>query len=144
MLYLHQIFGRERLNGHYVVGAFVVRGTLSSIPYLLMISLIPGATAYWLRSCRTSKERPTLRLLCTCTLCMHDVCMMLVESLMMIVASILPDFRMGIITGAGVQGVMMLNRGFFHLPDDLPSPFLEIPNVLHCIPQVSKSRVLQE
>ncbi|URE02912.1 ABC-2 type transporter, partial [Musa troglodytarum] len=48
------------------------------------------------------------------------MCMMLVEGLMMIVASIVPDFLMGIITGAGIQGVMMLNGGFFRLPNDLP------------------------
>ncbi|KAK1268614.1 ABC transporter G family member 11 [Acorus gramineus] len=49
-------------------------------------------------------------------------CMMLVESLMMIVASVVPDFLMGIITSAGIQGVMMLNGGFFRLPHDLPKP----------------------
>jgi len=38
---------------------------------------------------------------------------MLVEGLMMIVAALVPDFLMGIITGAGIQGVMMLNCGFF-------------------------------
>ena len=53
--------------------------------------------------------------------------MMLVESLMMIVASIVPDFLMGIITGAGIQGVMMLNGGFFRLTDDLPKPFWKYP-----------------
>jgi len=36
--------------------------------------------------------------------------LMLVESLMMIAASIVPDFLMGIITGAGIQGIMMLIR----------------------------------
>ena len=49
--------------------------------------------------------------------------MMLVDSLMMIVASMVPDFLMGIITGAGIQGMMMLGGGFFRLPDDLPKPF---------------------
>eukprot|EP01018_Ginkgo_biloba_P007526 Gb_26722 [translate_table: standard] len=55
------------------------------------------------------------------------VCMTLVESLMMIVASIVPDFLMGIITGAGIQGVMMLIRGFFRLPNDLPKPVWQYP-----------------
>lgn len=55
------------------------------------------------------------------------MCMMLVESLMMIVASIVPDFLMGIITGAGIQGVMMLNGGFFRLPNDLPKPVWRYP-----------------
>ncbi|KAI8536288.1 hypothetical protein RHMOL_Rhmol10G0245800 [Rhododendron molle] len=54
-------------------------------------------------------------------------CMLLVESLMMVVASAVPDFLMGIITGAGIQGVMMLNGGFFRLPNDLPKPFWRYP-----------------
>uniref|UniRef100_A0A803LGR1 ABC-2 type transporter domain-containing protein n=1 Tax=Chenopodium quinoa TaxID=63459 RepID=A0A803LGR1_CHEQI len=34
---------------------------------------------------------------------------------------------MGIITGAGVQGVMLLGGGFFRLPDDLPDVFWRYP-----------------
>lgn len=116
-----KIFGRERLNGHYGVGAFVVGNTLSSIPYLLMISLIPGAMAYYLVGLQKSLEH------FVCFALILFACMMLVESLMMIVASIVPDFLMGIITGAGIQGVMMLNGGFFRLPDDLPKPFWRYP-----------------
>ncbi|KAK3139506.1 hypothetical protein QOZ80_5AG0384390 [Eleusine coracana subsp. coracana] len=55
------------------------------------------------------------------------VTMMVVEGLMMIVASVVPDFLMGIITGAGIQGVMMLNGGFFRLPNDLPKPVWRYP-----------------
>nr|CAN81792.1 hypothetical protein VITISV_020570 [Vitis vinifera] len=94
-----KIFGRERLNGHYGVGAFVVGNTFSSIPYLLMISLIPGVIAYYLVGLHKGFEHFVYFAL------MLFVCMMLVESLMMIVASIVPDFLMGIITGAGIQGV---------------------------------------
>ena len=117
----YQIFGRERLNGHYGVAAFVVGNTFSSIPYLLLISLIPGAMAYYLTGLQKSFEHFAYFAI------MLFVCMMLVESLMMIVASIVPDFLMGIITGAGIQGVMMLNGGFFRLPDDLPKPFWRYP-----------------
>lgn len=46
--------------------------------------------------------------------------MLLVESLMMIVATVVPDFLMGIITGAGIQGWMILASGFFRLPSDMP------------------------
>lgn len=45
----------------------------------------------------------------------------------MIVASIVPHFLMGIITGAGIQGIMMLAGGFFRLPNDLPNPFWRYP-----------------
>jgi len=39
---------------------------------------------------------------------------------MMIVASIVPNFLMGIIIGAGIQGIMILGGGLFRLPNDLP------------------------
>ncbi|KAI4325669.1 hypothetical protein MLD38_031049 [Melastoma candidum] len=116
-----KIFGRERLNGHYGVGAFVVGNSLSSMPFLFIISIIPGAIAYYLVGLQRSFEHFTYFAL------LLFVCMMLVESLMMIVASIVPDFLMGIITGAGIQGVMMLNGGFFRLPNDLPKPFWRYP-----------------
>ncbi|KAJ8769570.1 hypothetical protein K2173_005173 [Erythroxylum novogranatense] len=116
-----KIFGRERLNGHYGVGAFVIGNTLSSIPYLLLISLVPGAIAYFLVGLQRTFEHFIYFTL------LLFVCMILVESLMMIVASIVPDFLMGIITGAGIQGVMMLNGGFFRLPDDLPKPVWRYP-----------------
>ncbi|KAL7131584.1 hypothetical protein ABFS83_12G013300 [Erythranthe nasuta] len=116
-----KIFTRERLNGHYGVAAFVVGNTISSIPYLLLISLLPGAMAYYLVGLQKSIDH------FVCFLLVLFTCMMLVESLMMIVASVVPDFLMGIITGAGIQGVMMLNGGFFRLPDDLPKPFWRYP-----------------
>ncbi|KAM6563841.1 hypothetical protein CsatB_023839 [Cannabis sativa] len=116
-----KIFGRERLNGHYGVASFVVGNTFSSIPYLLLISVIPGSIAYYLVGLQKSIGHFAYFSI------MLFVCMMLVESLMMIVASIVPDFLMGIITGAGIQGVMMLNGGFFRLPNDLPKPFWRYP-----------------
>ncbi|KAI3883791.1 hypothetical protein MKX03_010591 [Papaver bracteatum] len=116
-----KIFGRERLNGHYGVAAFVVGNTLSSVPYLLMISLLPGALAYYLVGLHKGYEHFLFFAL------LLFVCMMLVESLMMVVASIVPDFLMGIIVGAGIQGAMILNAGFFRLPNDLPNPVWKYP-----------------
>ncbi|KAB1210193.1 ABC transporter G family member 15 [Morella rubra] len=114
-------FGRERLNGHYGVGAYVIGNTFSSIPYLLLISILPGAIAYYLVGLQRGVEHFAYFAL------VLFVCMILVESLMMIVASIVPDYLMGIITGAGIQGVMMLTGGFFRLPNDLPKPFWRCP-----------------
>ncbi|KAG4175742.1 hypothetical protein ERO13_A11G203700v2 [Gossypium hirsutum] len=116
-----KIFGRERLNGHYGVGAFVIGNTISSIPYLCVISLIPGALAYYLVGLQKSFDHFMyfVILLFTST--------MLVESIMMTVASVVPNYLMGIITGAGIQGIMILNGGFFRLPDDLPKPFWRYP-----------------
>ncbi|URE05531.1 ABC-2 type transporter [Musa troglodytarum] len=116
-----KIFGRERLNGHYGVTAFTIANTLSATPYLALISVIPGAMAYYLVSLQRSIDHFIYFAL------VLFMCMMLVEGLMMIVASIVPDFLMGIITGAGIQGVMMLNGGFFRLPNDLPKPVWRCP-----------------
>ncbi|KAL9463950.1 hypothetical protein AB3S75_001699 [Citrus x aurantiifolia] len=116
-----KIFGRERLNGHYGVASFVLGNSFSSTPYLLLISLIPGAIAYYLTGLQKNIGHFLYFALGL------FVCMMLVESLMMIVASIVPDFLMGIITGAGIQGIMMLNGGFFRLPNDLPKPVWKYP-----------------
>ncbi|RVW78348.1 ABC transporter G family member 11 [Vitis vinifera] len=116
-----KVFGRERLNGHYGSSAFIVGNTLSSVPYLLLISLIPGVIAYYLTGLQKGFDHFIYYSLVLFT------CMMLVESLMMIVASIVPNFLMGIITGAGIQGLMILGGGFFRLPDDLPKPFWRYP-----------------
>ncbi|KAL4196324.1 hypothetical protein AMTRI_Chr04g245640 [Amborella trichopoda] len=116
-----KIFGRERLNGHYGVGTYVIGNTLSSTPYLFLTSLIPGAIAYYLVHLRDGAEHFLYFAL------VLFVCMMLVESLMMLVASLVPNFLMGIITGAGIQAIMILNGGFFRLPNDLPKPFWKYP-----------------
>ncbi|XP_073044633.1 ABC transporter G family member 1-like [Primulina eburnea] len=116
-----KIFTRERLNGHYGVTAFVVGNTLSSIPYIMLVSIVPVAMAYYLAGLQKSIDHFIYFASLIFT------CMMLVESLMMVVASIVPDFLMGIITGAGIQGVMILNGGFFRLVNDLPKPFWKYP-----------------
>jgi ABC-type multidrug transport system ATPase subunit len=116
-----KVFERERLNGHYGVTAYVIGNTFSSLPYLLMVSLIPGAIAYFPPGLQNGYDHFLY------FICALFSCLMLVESPMMIVASIVPDFLMGIITGAGIQGMMMLAGGFFRLPNDLPKPFWRYP-----------------
>ncbi|KAL5982249.1 ATP-binding cassette sub- G member 1 [Asimina triloba] len=116
-----KVFGQERLNGHYGAGAFVIGNTFSSIPYLVVVSVVPGSIAYFL----VELQRGTTHFLYFSLVLF--VCMMLVESLMMIVAGFIPDFLMGMMTGAGIQGLMILNGGFFRLPRDLPNPFWKYP-----------------
>ncbi|XP_062200122.1 ABC transporter G family member 1-like [Phragmites australis] len=116
-----KIFGRERLNGHYGVTSFAIANTVSAAPYLALISVVPGAMAYYLVGLQSSFGHFAYFALVLFTT------MMVVEGLMMIVASAVPDFLMGIITGAGIQGVMMLNGGFFRLPNDLPKPVWRYP-----------------
>ena len=103
------------------MSSFVIANTVSATPYLLLISVVPGALAYYLVGLQRSFDHFAYFALVLFTT------MMLVEGLMMIVASAVPDFLMGIITGAGIQGVMMLNGGFFRLPNDLPNPVWRYP-----------------
>ncbi|CAL0331469.1 unnamed protein product [Lupinus luteus] len=120
-----KVFERERLNGHYGVTAFVIGNTLSAVPFLLLTSLIPGALVYYLVGLHQGHEQ---FLYFTSVL---FISVLLVEGLMMIVTSMVPNFLMGIIFGSGILGVMMLDGGFYRLPSDIPKPFWRYP--LHYI-----------
>ncbi|XP_071725674.1 ABC transporter G family member 1-like [Rutidosis leptorrhynchoides] len=116
-----KVFERERLNGHYSIGAFMISNTLSSTPYLFLVSVIPAVITYYLTGLRGGFDH-----FAYFTTVLFS-CMMLVESLMMVVASIVPNYLMGIIVGAGIQGMMILASGYFRLPNDLPKPFWRYP-----------------
>lgn len=116
-----QVFRRERLNGHYCITAFILSNTISSIPFVTLISVIPGTICYYLAGLHQGSGRFSYFSM------LLFASIMLVESLMMIVASLVPNFLMGLITGAGIQGLMMLSAGFFRLPDDLPMLFWKYP-----------------
>ncbi|KAF6170338.1 hypothetical protein GIB67_043028 [Kingdonia uniflora] len=111
----------SRIHNNYGVAAFVMGNTCSSTPYLLLISLIPAVIAYYLIGFHKGFEQFVYFALVLFS------CMLLIESLMMVVASLVPDFLLGIITGAGIQGEMLLNCGFFRLPSDLPKPIWRYP-----------------
>lgn len=115
------------MNGHYGSSAFAISNTVSSVPYLLLVSLIPGAIAYFLTGLQQglNAEKATEHFIYFASILF--VCMLLVESQMMIVATIVPNFLIGIIIGAGIQGLMILGGGFFRLPNDLPDPFWKYP-----------------
>lgn len=115
------MFERERLNGHYGVTAFIIGNTLSSIPFLVLISLIPGALVYYLVGLHQGLQHFIF------FISVLFVSVLLVESLMMIVASLVPNFLMGIIAGSGILGVMMLDGGFYRLPSDIPKPLWKYP-----------------
>jgi hypothetical protein len=99
----------------------VISNWLSATPYLVLIAVLPGAVAYYLSGLKRGVDHFMYFTLVLCA------CTMLVEGLMMIVAAIVPDFLMGIITGAGIQGIMMLNCGFFQIPSKLPKIVWKYP-----------------
>ncbi|KAK7363125.1 hypothetical protein VNO77_05255 [Canavalia gladiata] len=120
-----KVFERERLNGHYGVTAFIIGNTLSAVPFLVLMSLIPGAVVYYLVGLHQGHEQFVY------FVSVLFISVFLVEGLMMIVASMVPNFLMGIIVGSGIMGIMMLDAGFYRLPSDIPKPFWRYP--LHYI-----------
>ncbi|GKA15237.1 ABC transporter G family member 11-like protein [Tanacetum coccineum] len=116
-----KVFQWERLNGHYGVGSFVISHAISSTPYLFLISLIPGIISYSLAGLQRDWEK-----FMYFTLVLFSS-MLIVECLMIIVATVLPNLLMGIISGAGIQGLMILSAGFFRLPNDLSHVFWKYP-----------------
>ncbi|KAF8014751.1 hypothetical protein BT93_H0526 [Corymbia citriodora subsp. variegata] len=116
-----KVFQRERLNGHYGVTAFVVSNTLSATPFLILITFIAGTICYYM-----VRLHPGFEHYLFFVLCLYGS-VTVVESLMMAIASIVPNFLMGIIIGAGIQGIFMLVSGYFRLPKDIPKPVWRYP-----------------
>ncbi|CAM0956656.1 unnamed protein product [Alopecurus aequalis] len=116
-----KVFQRERLNGHYGVLAFVISNTLSAMPFLILITFLSGTLCYFM-----VRLHPGFTHYLFFVLCLY-ASVTVVESLMMAIASIIPNFLMGIIIGAGIQGIFMLVSGYFRLPHDIPKPFWRYP-----------------
>ncbi|XP_058764379.1 ABC transporter G family member 1-like isoform X2 [Vicia villosa] len=116
-----QVFERERMNGHYGITAFLIGNILSPIPYMLMISLISGVIVCYLSGLHKGVEQYLY------FASILFAIMMWVESLMMVVGSIFPNFVMGVIIAGGVEGLAILTGGFYRLPDDLPNPLWKYP-----------------
>jgi hypothetical protein len=76
------------------------------------MSLIPGTLVYYLVGLHQGHEQFVY------FISMLFISVFLVEGLMMIVASMVPNFLMGIIVASGILGVMMLDGGFYRLPSD--------------------------
>jgi hypothetical protein len=97
-----QVFQRERLNGHYGVAAFVTSNTLSATPFLILICFLSGTICYFMVHLHPGLSHYiffVLNLYASVTV---------VESLMMVIASVIPNFLMGIIIGAGIQVLLCL------------------------------------
>ena len=116
-----KVFQRERLNGHYGVTSFVISNTLSAMPFLILITFLSGTICYFM-----VRLHPGFWHYLFFVLCLY-ASVTVVESLMMAIASIVPNFLMGIIIGAGIQGIFMLVSGYFRLPHDIPKPVWRYP-----------------
>ncbi|KAL5538217.1 hypothetical protein UlMin_043887 [Ulmus minor] len=116
-----KVFYKERLNGYYGVSVFILSNFISSFPFLVAITLTTGTITYFMVQFRPGFSHFVF-------FCLNIFfCISVIESLMMVVASLVPNFLMGIIVGAGIMGILMMTSGFFRLLRDLPKPFWRYP-----------------
>ncbi|KAK4719555.1 hypothetical protein R3W88_017893 [Solanum pinnatisectum] len=116
-----KVFQRERMNGHYGVIAFVISNTLSAMPFLILIATLSGTVCYLM-----VRFHPGFSHYLFFVLALY-ASITAVESLMMVIASVVPNFLMGIVIGAGILGISMVVSGFFRLPHDIPKPVWRYP-----------------
>uniref|UniRef100_A0A7N0RHT9 ABC transporter domain-containing protein n=1 Tax=Kalanchoe fedtschenkoi TaxID=63787 RepID=A0A7N0RHT9_KALFE len=116
-----KVYHKERLNGHYPVNVYVLSNFISSFPYLGLMCVVTILIADNMVKFHKGYSRSFYTSLALM------VCVSTVESLMMIIGAMVPNFLMGIIIGCGYLGMMMLSSGFFRSLRDLPKPFWRYP-----------------
>ncbi|KZV25876.1 ABC-2 type transporter family protein isoform 1 [Dorcoceras hygrometricum] len=116
-----KIFYKERQNGHYGVGIYILSNFISSFPFLVTLSVSSISITYVM-----VKYHPGISHFIYAALDLLFA-MAVVESCMMVVAAVVPNFLMGVIIGAGFLGIMMATAGFFRFIYDLPKPFWRYP-----------------
>jgi len=90
------VFRRERLGGDYGEAVLVLSNFFSSFPFLLAISLLSGTIIYYM--VKFHPGFPHYAFFCINLFC----CLSVIETCMMIVASLVPNVLMGIGIGTGV------------------------------------------
>jgi ABC-type multidrug transport system permease subunit len=116
-----KVFLRERLNGYYSVASFVAANTISSIPFLAIISFTSALPVYWLSGLNKEAGRFFYFVFNL------FMALFVTESMMMAMAPLVPHFLVGIAGGAGVLGLDMLVCGFFQPAGQLPRPVFYYP-----------------
>ncbi|XP_039032839.1 ABC transporter G family member 12-like [Hibiscus syriacus] len=116
-----KVFYRERRNGHYGVAVYILSNFLSSFPFLTVMSLSTASITYYM-----VKFRPGISHFMYIALDLVSS-IATVESCMMMIASLVPNFMMGVIIGAGYIGLLMMTAGYFRTLPDLPKIFWRYP-----------------
>ncbi|XP_048225751.1 ABC transporter G family member 15 isoform X2 [Ricinus communis] len=112
---------RERSNGHYGEAVFVLSNFISSFPYLILISILSGTAIYFMVKFRSGFSHYAF--FCMNLFC----CVSVIESCMMVVASLVPNVLMGIGTGTGAIVFMMMASEVSRPLEDLPKIFWRYP-----------------
>lgn len=106
--FVKQVFRKERLNGHYGVAVYTLSNFLSSFPFLTLMSVASATIVFYMVKFETEFSRYVY-------ICLDFVSSIaVVESIMMIIASLVPNFLMGVILGAGyiVRSTIVITSSF--------------------------------
>lgn len=98
---------KERANGAYGVIAYHVAHLLVELPTLLFLAFVAGSISYWLINLNNAVERYFFFIL---TLWLS---FLVAESIMVVIATLVPIFIIGIAIGAFTFGAFMCVMGFF-------------------------------
>lgn len=93
---MKQVYYRERLNGHYGILVFILSNFLSSLPFLIGMALSTTTIIYYM----VKLQPGFLHFMFSFLILLSSIAV--VESIMMIIASLVLNFLLGIITGAGI------------------------------------------
>mmetsp|Transcript_73396 Transcript_73396/g.220515 ORF Transcript_73396/g.220515 Transcript_73396/m.220515 type:complete len:243 (+) Transcript_73396:1402-2130(+) len=107
-------FTRERMNGAYAVGPWVLANMVCALPGLIVISLLSTACVVPLAGLHG------FGLFFTALLCS----LFAAEGFMCLVGALVPHYIIGIALGAGAYGMFMLCEGAFKVKDDIPPWFI--------------------
>lgn len=89
------MFSRERLNGYYGVAVYTLSNFLSSLPFIILMCLATSSIITYMVKFQPSASHFFYN-------CLDLIsAIATVESCMMMIASLVPNFLMGVMIGAG-------------------------------------------
>lgn len=124
MPFFHQdmkILKREKLNAHYSVVAFIFGSFLSSIPFLLLTSLVSSCFVYFLVGLHSGFAHFFYFFFNL------FISLVTAEGLMMAISAIVPNSYASMIVGSCFQTIFMLVAGYTARPNDIPRPIWTYP-----------------
>ena len=116
-----KVYIRERLNGYYSPVVFTLSNTFASLPFIFVISVVSTVCVYFIAGLSSSGGDVIYFILAL------FASLTVVESLMMSIAPVVPNFLMGIAAGAGILGIYMVVCGFFQPLNSMPKPIFRYP-----------------
>jgi ABC-type multidrug transport system ATPase subunit/ABC-type multidrug transport system permease subunit len=110
------VYIKDRDNGMYGSGAFMIANFIVGLPYLFLVALCTSAFTYWMVNFRPAGDAFMMW-----TLWMY-LNLLAAESLVVFIASLVPNFVGALALGAMTNGIWMACNGFMVAPNRL-NPF---------------------